>query len=91
LASNIDGSVQYRKTKSCARCNARRWRLPGAPSCGSGHDFNHEFFFTRKTFGKAHPQVVDVVLHAARHLYAEAATGPIMGLQGRAKGPAGSS
>jgi sulfonate transport system substrate-binding protein len=34
---------------------------------------NHEFFFTSKIFAQAHPQMIDVVLGAARDVYAEAA------------------
>lgn len=34
---------------------------------------NYEFFFTTKTFAEAHPEIIDVVLGAARDVYAEAA------------------
>lgn len=40
---------------------------------GSGLVSNHEFFFTTKAFGEAHPQVIEVVLAAAREAWAEAA------------------
>src|SRR5215204_6196692 len=40
---------------------------------GTGLVSNHEFFFTSKIFAEAHPQMVDVVLGAARDVYAEAA------------------
>jgi sulfonate transport system substrate-binding protein len=40
---------------------------------GTGLVANHEFFFTTKPFAEAHPQVIDVVLGAARDVYAEAA------------------
>jgi sulfonate transport system substrate-binding protein len=40
---------------------------------GSGLVSNHEFFFVTKSFAEAHPQVIDVVLSAARDAYAEAA------------------
>ncbi len=40
---------------------------------GTGLVFNHEFFFVAKPFAEAHPQVIDVVLGAARDVYAEAA------------------
>ncbi len=42
-------------------------------SDGSGLVSNHEFFFVTKAFAEAHPQVIDVVLGAAREAYAEAA------------------
>lgn len=40
---------------------------------GTGLVSNHEFFFTSKIFAEAHPQMIDVVLGAARDVYAEAA------------------
>jgi sulfonate transport system substrate-binding protein len=40
---------------------------------GSGLVSNHEFFFTTKTFSEAHPEVIEMVLEAARDAYAEAA------------------
>lgn len=40
---------------------------------GSGLVSNHEFFFTTKTFGEAHPQLIKMVLDAARDVYADAA------------------
>ena len=40
---------------------------------GTGLVSNYEFFFTTKTFAEAHPQVIEVVLGAARDVYAEAA------------------
>jgi sulfonate transport system substrate-binding protein len=40
---------------------------------GSGLVSNHEFFFTTKTFGEAHPKVIEIVLGAARDVYTEAA------------------
>jgi sulfonate transport system substrate-binding protein len=39
---------------------------------GRGLVSNHEFFFVTKSFAQAHPQVIDVVLSAARDVYAEA-------------------
>jgi sulfonate transport system substrate-binding protein len=41
---------------------------------GTGLVSNHEFFFATKTFSEAHPQVIDLVLGAARDLYAQVAT-----------------
>jgi sulfonate transport system substrate-binding protein len=38
---------------------------------GAGLVSNHEFFFAAKPFSEAHPQVIDLVLGAARDLYAE--------------------
>jgi sulfonate transport system substrate-binding protein len=38
---------------------------------GSGLVSNHEFFFAAKPFADTHPQVVDIVLAAARELYAQ--------------------
>ena len=40
---------------------------------GSGLVSNHEFFLVTKAFAEAHPQVIEVVLRAARDAYAEAA------------------
>ncbi|MCX7143630.1 MAG: aliphatic sulfonate ABC transporter substrate-binding protein [Proteobacteria bacterium] len=40
---------------------------------GRGLVSNHEFFFVTQSFAEAHPQVIDVVLSAARDVYAEAA------------------
>jgi sulfonate transport system substrate-binding protein len=40
---------------------------------GTGLVSNYEFFFTTKTFSGAHPPIIDVVLGAARDVYAEAA------------------
>jgi len=40
---------------------------------GNGLVSNHDFFFTTKSFAEAHPQIIDVVLGAARDVYAEAA------------------
>jgi sulfonate transport system substrate-binding protein len=40
---------------------------------GTGLVSNYEFFFTTKAFAEAHPQMIDVVLGAARDVYAEAA------------------
>jgi sulfonate transport system substrate-binding protein len=40
---------------------------------GTGLVSNYEFFFTTKAFADAHPQMIDVVLRAARDVYAEAA------------------
>jgi sulfonate transport system substrate-binding protein len=40
---------------------------------GNGLVFNHDFFFTTTSFAEAHPQIIDVVLGAARDVYAEAA------------------
>ena len=40
---------------------------------GTGLVSNYEFFFTTKTFAQTHPQMIDVVLGAARDVYAEAA------------------
>ena len=40
---------------------------------GTGLVSNYEFFFTTKTFAEVHPQMIDVVLGAARDVYAEAA------------------
>jgi sulfonate transport system substrate-binding protein len=40
---------------------------------GTGLVSNHEFFFATKPFAEAHPQVIDVVLGAARDVYAEVA------------------
>ncbi|MBR1238374.1 sulfonate ABC transporter substrate-binding protein [Bradyrhizobium sp. AUGA SZCCT0182] len=40
---------------------------------GTGLVSNYEFFFTSKTFAEAHPQIIEVVLGAARDVYAEAA------------------
>lgn len=40
---------------------------------GTGLVSNYEFFFTTKAFAGAHPQIIDVVLGAARDVYAEAA------------------
>jgi sulfonate transport system substrate-binding protein len=40
---------------------------------GRGLVSNHEFFFVTKSFAQAHPQVIDVVLSAARDVYADAA------------------
>jgi sulfonate transport system substrate-binding protein len=47
----------------------------GARTLADGTDLvsNHEFYFTTKTFAEAHPQMIDVVLGAARDVYAEAA------------------
>ena len=47
----------------------------GARTVADGTDLvsNYEFFFTTKTFFEAHPQIVEVVLGAARDVYAEAA------------------
>ena len=47
----------------------------GARTLADGTDLvsNHEFFFTTKAFAEAHPQMIDVVLGAARDVYAEAA------------------
>jgi hypothetical protein len=55
----------------------------GARTLADGSDLvsNHEFFFTTKTFGEAHPQVIEIVLGAARDVYAEAA----MDISGTAK------
>ena len=39
---------------------------------GTGLVSNHEFFFVAKPFAESHPQVIDVVLGAARDIYAEA-------------------
>ncbi len=39
---------------------------------GRGLVSNHEFFFVTKSFAKAHPQVIDVVLSSARDVYSEA-------------------
>ena len=39
---------------------------------GTGLVSNHEFFFVAKPFAEAHPPVIDVVLTAARDVYAEA-------------------
>jgi sulfonate transport system substrate-binding protein len=41
---------------------------------GRGLVSNHEFFFVTKSFAETHPQVIDVVLSAARDVYAEAVT-----------------
>lgn len=38
---------------------------------GTGLVSNHEFYFATKSFAEAHPQVIDVVLGAARDVYAE--------------------
>jgi sulfonate transport system substrate-binding protein len=38
---------------------------------GTGLVSNHEFFFVAKAFAQAHPQIIDVVLGAARDIYAE--------------------
>ena len=40
---------------------------------GTGLVSNHEFFFATKPFAEAHPQVIDLVLGAARDLYTEVA------------------
>jgi sulfonate transport system substrate-binding protein len=40
---------------------------------GTGLVSNHEFFFAAKPFAEVHPQVIDLVLGAARDLYAEVA------------------
>jgi sulfonate transport system substrate-binding protein len=40
---------------------------------GTGLVSNHEFFFAAKPFAEAHPQVIDLVLGAARDLYDEVA------------------
>jgi sulfonate transport system substrate-binding protein len=39
---------------------------------GRGLVSNHEFFFVTKSFAQEHPKVIDVVLGAARDVYAEA-------------------
>jgi sulfonate transport system substrate-binding protein len=38
---------------------------------GTGLVSNHEFYFVAKPFAEAHPQVIDVVLGAARDIYVE--------------------
>jgi sulfonate transport system substrate-binding protein len=40
---------------------------------GTGLVSNHDFYFVAKPFAAAHPKVIDVVLGAARDVYAEAA------------------
>ena len=40
---------------------------------GTGLVSNYEFYFVSKPFADAHPQVIDVVLGAAREIYAEVA------------------
>lgn len=40
---------------------------------GTGLVSNYEFFFTTKAFADAHPKMIDVVLGAARDVYADAA------------------
>lgn len=40
---------------------------------GSGLVSNDEFFLTTKSFAQMHPQIIDVVLGAARDVYTEAA------------------
>jgi sulfonate transport system substrate-binding protein len=47
----------------------------GARTVADGTDLvsNYEFFFTTRTFAEAHPQIIEVVLGAARDVYAEAA------------------
>jgi sulfonate transport system substrate-binding protein len=39
---------------------------------GTGLVSNHEFFFAAKPFAEAHPQIINVVLSAARDIYVEA-------------------
>ena len=38
---------------------------------GTGLVSNHEFFFATRSFAEAHPQVIEVVLGAARDIYAD--------------------
>ena len=38
---------------------------------GTGLVFNHDFFFATRQFAEAHPHVIEVVLAAARDVYAE--------------------
>jgi sulfonate transport system substrate-binding protein len=65
----IDAWVIWEPYRTAAEMSAGARTLAD----GTGLVSNHDFYFVAKPFASAHPQVIDVVLGAARDIYAEAA------------------